>query len=198
MKYTIIAAAVVAALAAGDVYAQPYVTADGQPVRSGAGQCWRTSSWNEQTASEECDPQLFAKKPPMPAAIRYRVDVLFAFEDDRLSADARKELDELAQKLIAMDLEKVVAVGHSDRLGTAQHNQLLSARRTWAVRDYLAAKGVAEEQLILEARGERDPVTPGACDVLVMEGRADPKLIACLQPDRRVRVELIGRQKGSD
>jgi OOP family OmpA-OmpF porin len=196
MRYTIIAAAVVAALASGGVYAQPYVTAGGQPVRSGDGLCWRTSNWSEQTATEECDPQLFVKKPPMPAAIRYSVDVLFAFDDDRLSPQALKALDGLAQKLVAMDLEKVVAVGHADRLGTEEHNQRLSARRAGAVRDYLAAKGVPDEQVILEARGERDSVTAGACDVLVMDGRAGAKLIACLQPDRRVKIELVGRQKG--
>ena len=196
LKRTVIAAAV--ALAAAAAHAQSYVTAGGQPIRSGDGECWRTGYWTAQAATEECDPQLVVKKPPMPAPVTYSIEVLFAFDDDGLSTDARKRLDDLAQKLVAMDLEKVVAVGHADSLGSADYNQLLSARRVWTVRDYLAAKGVSQEQLYLEAKGDREPVSARACEFMGLERKSDPKLIACLQPDRRVEVELIGRRKASE
>ena len=217
LKCTVIAAAIAGAFAAGGVQAQSYVTAGGQPVRSSDGACWRTAHWTPDAASEECDPQLVAKAPaPMdeptaaagaslvkPAAVKtvpvsYTFDVLFGFNDDRLGGDARKRLDELSQKLVAMEVVKITAVGHADVIGSSHYNQLLSARRVWAVRDYLAGKGITLELVHLEARGDSEATASTACEFEGTEEGTKAKLIACLQPDRRVKIEVIGQIKAFD
>jgi OOP family OmpA-OmpF porin len=203
LKHAVVVSAIAAAFATDAVHAQSYVIAGGQPVRSASGECWRTGDWTLEAASHECDPQI-AMRPaalevpaPKPAftAVSYSAQVLFAFDDDALSADARKQLDGLAQKLLSVEIDKVVAVGHSDAVGAEQYNKRLSARRAKAVGDYLAGKGVSAERLQLVAMGDHDSITAGTCDSLAAESRPDANLISCLQPDRRVKVELVGRQK---
>lgn len=194
VKHTVVVTAVAAALAAGTANAQSYVIAGGQPLRASDGQCWRTSYRTAQQADKDCDPQIVATIASR-KAVTYSTEVLFAFDDDTLSLDARKQLDDLARRLLEVDLDKLVAVGHADGLGSPQYNKRLSARRAKAVGDYLAGKGVSSERLRLVALGEQDPVTAGACDAMALEKTSGPKLIACLQPDRRVKVGLVGRQK---
>ena len=218
MKCTVVAVAVAAALASGGVRAQSYVTAGGQPVRNSEGACWRTAYWTPDSASEECDPQLTKKaapvavlaaagssEPPKPPAIAAKMvpvtlttEVLFAFNDATLGGDALKQLDDFGKKLVDMDVKKVVVVGHADGIGSSHYNQMLSVRRLWVVRDHLAKAGIAAQQMSLDAKGSNDPVTSGVCDTLGSENRLDPKLIACLQPDRRVKIEVIGETKAFD
>ena len=183
MKYSVIAAA----LASGGAHAQPYITAGGDFVRTADGACLRTAYWTPELASAECDPQLTVKV--------HSTEVLFAFDDDRLDADALKRLDELGQKLFAMEVEKVVAVGHADSIGASHYNRLLSVRRVWAVRDYLAAKGITIDRMTLDAKGDREPVAGSSCEFAGLE-KGDA--IACLRPDRRVMVEVTGRPKPGD
>lgn len=182
MKRGLVAA--VASALAGGALAQSYVTAGGKPLRASYGEYWQTRN---AKAEEQRELQ------PMP--VTYSAAVRFGFDDDTLSGEARKELDALAQKLIAIEIEKVVAVGHSDGVGSPQYNRRLSARRAKAVGDYLAGKGVAADRLQLVAMGERDSLTAGACEFVGVEDRSDPKLITCLEPDRRVEVELVGLEK---
>ena len=198
-KHAFLASVVAAAFAAGEANAQSHVMAGGQPVRSGDGQCLRTGHWTIDAASNECDPRVALKVVAAPTAapkpIHYSTEVQFAFDDDALTPDARKKLDELAQKLGAMEIDRVVAVGYADGVGPADYNRRLSARRAKAVGDYLGGKGVSGERLELVAMGAHDPLTAGTCDLLAHEGDSDAKVIACLQPDRRVKVQLMGREK---
>ena len=176
-------AAAVAATLAGGALAQSPVTAAGNPVRAAHGGYWQTG---------DAPPQ--ERRDARAAPVTYSAAVRFGFDDDTLSGEARRELDALAQKLAAMEIEKVVAVGHSDGVGSPPYNRRLSARRAKAVGDYLAGKGVAVERLQLVAMGSRDPLTSGACETVAAEGRSEAKLLACLEPDRRVEVELVGRE----
>jgi outer membrane protein OmpA-like peptidoglycan-associated protein len=160
LKYTTIAAAVLAALSAGRVFAQSYVSAAGEPLRNGYGEYWRSEVPGAAT------------KKPAPALVSYSAEVLFAFDDDALTPDARKRLDEIARKLLAVELDALIAVGHADEVGPPQYNKRLSARRAKAVGDYLAGKGLPVERLQLVAMGQEGP-----------------------QPERRVHIELIGREK---
>src|ERR1700752_2814857 len=94
-----------------------YLTSgDGTPVRSAYGDCWRTAAWTGDRTSQECDSQLAVKETPklplMPAPtapkrLSFATEVLFDFEQAELDADGRKQLDELAQQLLAIDVEKV-------------------------------------------------------------------------------------------
>jgi OOP family OmpA-OmpF porin len=188
LKSSLIAAAIAASYAHAQISdnRDGYLTAGAQePVRSAYGDCWRTSSWTEERASQECDPQRTS----------YATEVLFDFQRAELDADGRKLLDDLAQKLLAIDPEKVTATAHADRIGGAEYNEQLSARRAEAIRVYLVEKGVPEELLSFEAKGAREPVTAGRCAAMGAETRHNAKLLACLRPDRRVVIEVAGRPK---
>jgi OOP family OmpA-OmpF porin len=85
-------------------------------------------------------------------------------------------------------LEVIIAVGHTDRFGSDAYNQKLSERRAAAVKTYLVSKGVDANRVYTEGKGEKNPVTkPDQCP-----GKKSKKVIECLQPDRRVDIELIG------
>ena len=90
-------------------------------------------------------------------------------------------------KLGKVKYDVIVAVGHTDRLGNEDYNKKLSVKRAEAVKSYLvSAKGVDPSNVFVDGKGETDPVTGTTC-----RGKGS-KLIACLQPDRRVEIEIAG------
>ena len=188
---------------------------DGRDVvaKSGAGLCWRTGYWTPAAAAAdkagcECDKDLLPKETcepkmaaaPAPAAapavapkptgekITVAADALFDFNKAVLRPEGKAKLDELVSKAAAIKLEVILAVGHTDRLGSNAYNQKLSEKRAAAVKEYLVAKGVEANRIYTEGKGETQPVTGDTC-----KGNAKTKaLIDCLQPDRRVDIEVIG------
>ncbi|MDP1957271.1 MAG: OmpA family protein, partial [Rhodocyclaceae bacterium] len=111
------------------------------------------------------------------------------FDKAVLRAEGKAKLDKLAADIKGIKLEVIIAVGHADRIGKDAYNQKLSERRAAAVKDYLVSKGVEANRVYSEGKGEKQPVTAGKC------GKSDvksKKLIECLQPDRRVEIEVIG------
>lgn len=198
----------VAFAAAGAVHAEgAYLSAGGELVRSASGECWRTGAWTPQGATTQCDPQLaaapaegprfenasFEVQSPAPRRVAFSTEVLFDFDGAELRADGRKVLDDLAQKLLASDLESVAATAHTDRMGDDAYNERLALRRADAIRTYLVEKGIPEKLMRVDSKGEREPVTAGRCDALGEESRRNSNFIACLQPDRRVVIEVSGR-----
>ncbi len=196
----------------------PYVIdARGVVARSGTGLCWRTGFWTPALAEQakdkdgkplacSCDPDVIAKekcepakkaeapKPaPKPVAdkIKLAADTLFDFDKATLRPDGKAKLDELVAKIKDLNVEVILAVGHTDRIGTVAYNQRLSERRAEAVKKYLVSKGVPANRIYTEGKGKSQPVTGNKCDK-IKERKA---LIACLQPDRRVEVEVIGTKK---
>jgi OOP family OmpA-OmpF porin len=194
----------------------PYVIdARNVVARSGTGLCWRTGYWSPAAASTamagqfpvgcECDSDIVAKdkcvapvaaaKPaPAPAPkptsdkIKLAADALFDFDKATLKPEGRAKLDDLAAKSKQLKLEVILAVGHTDRLGSDAYNQKLSERRAAAVKTYLVSKGVEANRVYTEGKGEKQPVTGNKCDNI----KNRKALIECLQPDRRVEVEVIG------
>ncbi|TAK86177.1 MAG: OmpA family protein [Betaproteobacteria bacterium] len=175
------------------------------------GLCWRTTGWSPENASAPCDARPRAEAPPpiaaapaapvpqpaplaAPAPIIEKVslgsDVLFEFDKAALRPEGRQKLDELAERIKDAQVDSILAVGHADRIGSEQYNEKLSAERAAAVREYLAQKGISEDKVRTEGRGESEPVTGDQC-----KGRKGAKLIACLQPDRRVDVEVRGTRE---
>ena len=171
----------------------------GVVARSGFGLCWKTTRWTPAMAIPECDPDL-AKKPapapapaatPKPAAqkVTLAADALFDYDKAVLRPEGKSKLDDVSGKLKDIKLEVIIAVGHADRLGSDQYNQKLSEKRAEAVKAYLVGKGVEPNRVYTEGKGEKQPVTGDKC------GKGDKKtkqLVECLQPDRRVEIEVIG------
>jgi OmpA-OmpF porin, OOP family len=181
----------------------------GQVVKSGTGLCWRTTRWTPAMAIEECDPEL-VKKPeapteqpkaaaplPKPAAekVTLNADALFDFDKAVLRPEGKSKLDELADQMKTIKLEVIIAVGHTDRIGSVKYNQKLSERRAASVKDYLVSKGIEPNRVYTEGKGESQPVTGDKCKHMGKENRFNKKLVACLQPDRRVEIEVIGTKQ---
>ena len=188
---------------------------DGRDVvaKSGFGLCWRTGYWTPAAAAAdkagcECDKDLLpaatcapkAAAPAAPAApaatgvkpsgekVTVAADALFDFNKAVLRPEGKAKLDEVVAKSKAIKLEVILAVGHTDRIGSDSYNQKLSEKRAAAVKEYLVAKGIEANRVYTEGKGEKQPVTGDKC-----KGNAKTKaLIDCLQPDRRVDIEVIG------
>jgi OOP family OmpA-OmpF porin len=154
-------------------------------------------------AIAECDPELVKKpeaaKPaqaatPKPAAqkVTLAADALFDFDKAVLRPEGKAKLDDVTGKLKGMKLEVIIAVGHTDRIGSDKYNQKLSEKRAEAVKAYLVGKGVEPNRVYTEGKGEKQPVTGDKCG---KSEKKSKKLIECLQPDRRVEIEVIGTQQ---
>ncbi|CCD29284.1 Outer membrane protein, OmpA/MotB family [Candidatus Glomeribacter gigasporarum BEG34] len=145
---------------------------------------------------QSCTPP--APPPPSPITsqkVKYQAETLFDFDKSMLKPEGRAKLDDLAAKIKGIDLEVIVATGHTDRIGTDKYNDGLSARRAQAVKAYLVHRGIDAKRTYTEAKGKRNPVTTGCNQNLKTQRQA---LIACLAPDRRVEVEVVGTKSASE
>jgi OOP family OmpA-OmpF porin len=184
---------------------------------SNTGLCWRTGAWTPALAVAQCDPDLVkkaaaataAKQSPSPVAppaasptppkqaapakpapqkIKFAADALFDFNKAALQPKGKAMLDDLIATIKGATYEVILAIGHTDRIGSVPYNQKLSVRRAEAVKQYLVDKGIAANRVHADGKGKSQPVTkPGDCP-----GRKSLALIACLQADRRVEVEVSG------
>ena len=197
---------------------------DPQVWKNSYGQCWRAGYWTPALAAEDkdgcaCDKDLLPKEkcePPAPAPapkaepkppapppppppaklapekVTFSADVLFDFDKAELKPEGKQALDAFAEKLKGVNYEVITDVGHTDRIGSEQYNKKLSVRRAEAVKAYLVSKGVPANKVYTDGKGESDPVTkPDQCK----GQKATKALIQCLQPDRRVDVEVAGTRE---
>ena len=129
--------------------------------------------------------------PPAPSVqkITLASKALFDFDKAILKPEGQAVLDrEIVSRIKEVQkLELVLVTGHTDRLGSQQYNQKLSERRAAAVAAYLAAKGVAKDKIETLGMGKTQPVPGVVCNQTNRKA-----LIACLQPHRRVEVEVKG------
>jgi len=158
--------------------------------------CWRDGSWTPATAIAQCDGAL--KPPPPPAApppppppapvvvpaatsekVTFAADAFFDFDKAVLKPEGRAKLDDLVGKVKDINLEVIIAVGHTDSVGGDAYNQKLSVRRAESVKNYLVSKGVEKNRVYTEGKGEKQPVA----DNKTSEGRAK---------NRRVEIEVVG------
>ncbi len=119
--------------------------------------------------------------PPPPAAtkVTYAADAFFDFDKSVLKPEGKAKLDDLVSKVKGVNLEVVIAVGHTDSVGSDAYNQGLSMRRSEAVKAYLVSSGIEKNRVYTEGKGEKQPVA----DNKTGEGRAK---------NRRVEIEVVG------
>ncbi len=171
--------------------------AAGEPWKTSTGECWRNANWTPATAAQGCGapepapkaapapapaPRAAAPAPaPAPAAtkVTYAADAFFDFDKSVLKPAGKAKLDDLVSKVKGINLEVIIAVGHTDSVGTDAYNQKLSVRRAEAVKAYLVTKGIEKNRIYTEGKGEKQPVA----DNKTKEGRAK---------NRRVEIEVVG------
>ena len=124
-----------------------------------------------------------------PMRISLSADALFDFDKSTLKPAGRQELDKLSSDLRGIRYDSLQVIGHTDRIGSHDYNMKLSTRRAQTVSDYLVQSGVPAAKIAAKGVDGAQPVTkPGDCK----GNKPTPALIACLQPDRRVDVEVTG------
>lgn len=171
--------------------------------------CWRGANWTPATAAKGCDgaiipqpvvvvvvaPAPAAKPAPAPAPVAkpapvvviavaatkvtYAADAFFDFDKSVLKPAGRANLDELIGKIKGINLEVIIAVGHTDSVGSNAYNQKLSVKRSESVKAYLVSKGIEKNRVYTEGKGEAQPVA----DNKTSEGRSK---------NRRVEIEVVG------
>ena len=167
--------------------------------------CWRDANWTPATAAPGCDgaivpaapvaPRAAAPAPaaapaatPAPAAaapatvatkVTFAADAFFDFNKSLVKPEGKAKLDDLVGKIKDINLEVIIAVGHTDSVGSDAYNQKLSVRRSEAVKAYLVSKGIEKNRVYTEGKGEKQPVA----DNKTAEGRAK---------NRRVEIEVVG------
>jgi OmpA-OmpF porin, OOP family len=170
--------------------------------------CWRGNFWTPATADPGCDgaiappvavapapapvaapapapivaaPAPAPAPPPPPAAtkVTYASDAFFDFDKAVIKPEGRAKLDDLIGKIKDINLEVIIAVGHTDAVGGDSYNQKLSIRRSEAVKAYLVSKGIEKNRVYTEGKGESQPVA----DNKTADGRAK---------NRRVEIEVVG------
>lgn len=135
-------------------------------------------------------PVVATAPPPAPRKVSFSADSLFGFDQAVVSATGRQHLDTFAADLRGVRYDVIEVIGHTDRIGAHAYNLKLSSRRADAVSNYLVESGgIPATKISAKGVNGSDPVTkPGDCVGKV----ATAKLISCLQPDRRVDIQVTG------
>jgi OOP family OmpA-OmpF porin len=161
--------------------------------------CWRDANWTPATAAPGCDgaiapaaaapaaaapaaaarPGAAPVAPPAATKVTYAADAFFDFNKSVIKPEGKAKLDDLVGKIKDINLEVIIAVGHTDSVGSDAYNQKLSVRRSEAVKAYLVSKGIEKNRVYTEGKGEKQPVA----DNKTAEGRAK---------NRRVEIEVVG------
>ncbi len=165
--------------------------------------CWRDANWTPATAAQGCDgaivPKPAAAPAPAPVAapapapvaaapapapvaaskVTFAADAFFDFDKAVLKPEGKAKLDDLVSKVKGINLEVIIAVGHTDSVGSDAYNQKLSVKRSEAVKAYRVSKGIEKYRVYTEGKGEKQPV-------------ADNKSSAGRAKNRRVEIEVVG------
>lgn len=128
--------------------------------------------------------------PPMRQRVSFSAESLFGFDASAVRPEGQAALDQFARDANASRVDTINVEGHTDRLGSEAYNQTLSLQRAQAVKAYLVSRsGLDAGKIAAVGKGESSPITkPGDC----RGNTPSAKLIACLQPDRRVDLEMVG------
>lgn len=119
-------------------------------------------------------------------------DVLFPFNEYRLKLSGQKMLDDFVDELLARYKDPIITVtGHTDRIGPEETNQTLSELRAREVGKRFLEKGHDDYNLLIKGVGEHKPIVECADD------KRDDELIDCLEPNRRVEIEIYEKPEAS-
>lgn len=205
-KVAMLIATAALATVAGAQSIDNWRSADGTTWKNGTNElCWRDANWTPATAAVGCDGAIVAPvaapapvaskaapapvaaaaapapvpQPPAATKVTYAADAFFDFDKAVLKPAGKAKLDDLVGKVKGINLEVIIAVGHTDSVGGDTYNQKLSIKRSEAVKAYLVSKGIEKNRVYTEGKGEKQPVA----DNKTKDGRSK---------NRRVEIEVVG------
>lgn len=153
-------------------------------------------SWIGQDCLNVLEPDPIPTKVDRPVVstenFNINADVLFNFNGYKLNDLLVQGKSELAQFTTNMknsytQLHSVNLVGHTDRIGSDQYNNTLGLKRAQTIQHYLVDRGIPAEIIQFSSLGKNMPLTNGCKFV-----KGKKALRNCLQPDRRVTMEVTG------
>jgi OOP family OmpA-OmpF porin len=170
-------------------------------TRNNYGECWKTTYFDKaKNGLAECGDAVAAAPAAAPAPVavttKERISlsakVLFDFNKANLRSAAKNELDPVVAKIKqhGTNLQGVVVEGHTDYLGSDKYNQKLSESRANTVKSYFVANGVPADKVTAVGKGETETKMTQTCKAKKL---SYAKLKDCLEPDRRVEVEITGQ-----
>ncbi len=124
--------------------------------------------------------------------VEFNSQILFGFDQSTLSADAKSNLDKLYQILTEYPDTDIEIQGHTDNRGTDTYNQGLSERRAGAVADYLKAKGIKNDRIIVKGYSYHVPVATNDTD----EGRAQNRRVNFIITANEKMIEDAKKEAG--
>ena len=130
---------------------------------------------------------------PAPSRVTLGTDGLFKYGQSSfndLLPGGRSRLEALATQLGSdgIVLAAIAITGHTDRIGSDASNIALSQARANTVRSYLVSKGVDGRVIRTSGVGASTPVVQCAGN------QTTPELVACLQPNRRVNIDIVAQR----
>ena len=131
-----------------------------------------------------------APAPVVPRRVSFSAESLFGFDKVVVRPEGRAALDQFTNEVRGTQYDTITVEGHTDRLGSNAYNQKLSVERAESVKAYLVSTDRLDASKITTVgKGESISVTrPEDCK----GNKPTPALIACLQADRRVEIEVSG------
>ena len=176
----------------------------GEVVRNNYGECWENTYLDKATNGlVECGDK--AAEAPAPQTVTERVnetislqsEFLFGFDKYNLRPEAITTLNDLSAKLSQSNVQSIRVEGNTDFMGSDKYNQALSERRANTVANYLVQQGVPADRVSAVGLGESQAKMTEQCQAevaklgkKVSKAKKRSALIACIEPDRRVDIQV--------
>jgi outer membrane protein OmpA-like peptidoglycan-associated protein len=119
---------------------------------------------------------VLSAQPPRPVSFV----LFFMLDSDALTPESERIVGDVVSEIARRPVPEVLVIGHTDTMGTGEHNDRLSLQRAQRIRTRLLQRGLGlpPDRVLATGRGERELLVPTADQV------AEP---------RNRRVELVVR-----
>ena len=178
----------------------------GEVVRNNYGECWENTYLDKAAnglvecgdrAEPQPQPQIQTVTDRVKETISLQSEFLFGFDKYNLRPEAVTTLNDLSAKLSQSNVQSVRVEGNTDFMGSDAYNQALSERRANTVANYLVQQGVPADRVSAVGLGESQAKMTEQCQAevaklgkKVSKAKKRSALIACIEPDRRVDIQV--------
>lgn len=123
----------------------------------------------------------------------------YALDSVTILPESYPVLDGLVRQLEEQPRLRLLVEAHTDRQGTAVHNEALARKRAAAVRSYLVSRGIAPERLQVAGYGSRHPcrVSPRQqrrYPFLPLGQELSPSFVATLPAEQQAVCDALNRR----